>query len=418
MNQLEKNADIKKQEVSDVDKPIDKIDKKLVWVLAVACGLSVANLYYIQPILADMGRSFHILSGQIGFIAILGQIGYAIGLLFIVPLGDSYDRRKLTVVALIAVAVALVGVAVAPTLWWLAIATLLVGITTVVPQIIVPFAASLARPDERGKVVGTVMSGLLIGILLARTVSGVVNTAFGWRAMYWIAAVLMVLLSAALQLLLPKDSKRASISYPKLLSSIWHLARTESVLQEASIYGGLAFGSFNVFWVTLGFYLEGAPYHYDSTVVGLFGLVGVAGALGASFAGRLADRIDSRNITGLALVVALLSFVSFWVLGQWLFGLIIGVILLDLGTQVAHIGNQTRIYALHPEFRNRLNTVYMVSYFVGGSLGSGLGVLGWSIAKWNGVCAVGLLMLALALVVFGVTSRKKARNSQVAIQNS
>jgi predicted MFS family arabinose efflux permease len=254
------------------------------------------------------------------------------------------------------------------------------------------------------------MSGLLIGVLLARVVSGFIGAHLGWRAMYWIAAVMMLALIPVLHLLLPREQPRPRISYPELLRSLWELIRKEPVLRETSIFGALVFGAFSVFWVTLVFFLATPPYHYGSDVAGLFGLAGIAGALAASFVGRLSDRINARIITGVMLMVTMIAFILFWLFGHSLWGLIIGVILLDLGTQGTHISNQTRIYRLNPTARSRLNTVYMVSYFIGGSLGSLLGAYGWSIARWNGVCAVGILMLIAALVVYAVGSLRHARH--------
>lgn len=366
--------------------------------------MTVANLYYVQPLLADIGKTFGVSESGVGFIATLTQLGYALGLLLIVPLGDSFDRRDLITFTLVAVTIALIATAAAPTITFLAVASFVVGVTTVGPQIIVPFAATLAAPQERGRVVGTIMSGLLIGVLLARVVSGLVGAHLGWRAMYWIAAAMMLALIPLLRKLLPGEEPRPRISYPELLRSLWELIRKEPVLRETSIFGALIFGAFSVFWVTLVFFLQTPPYHYGSDVAGLFGLAGIAGALAASFVGRLADRINARIITGVMLMVTLLSYIVFWLSGHSLWGLITGVILLDLGTQGTHISNQTRIYRLNAAARSRLNTVYMVFYFIGGSLGSLLGAYGWSIGQWNGVCAAGILMLVFALVVYAVGS--------------
>lgn len=384
------------------------IDRKLVWILAVACALSVANLYYIQPLLADIAHSFAVSDSTVGSIATLSQLGFALGLLPIVPLGDFFNRRNLIVIALLGVTISLLATAFAPSILFLAIASFVVGITTVVPQVIVPFAASLAHPHERGRVVGAIMSGLLIGILLARTVSGFVGAAFGWRTMYWVGAILMLALALALRLLLPGEQRRPHVRYPELLRSLWELLRTEPVVREVAVFGGLMFGAFSVFWVTLVFFLGTPPYHYGSEVAGLFGLVGVVGAIAASTVGTLSDRIYPRIITGFMLVAVLLAFLAFWFTGYWLWGLIIGVILLDLGTQGTHISNQARIYALNPAARSRLNTLYMVFYFIGGSLGSILGAYGWSIAHWNGVCFVGILMVVVALGVYVLGSRRGA----------
>jgi predicted MFS family arabinose efflux permease len=225
--------------------------------------------------------------------------------------------------------------------------------------------------------------------------------------MYWIAAAMMVLLALVLRFLLPDNRSHATMNYWQLLRSIGDLVCTEPTLREASLFGGLAFGAFSAFWVTLAFFLQGSPYHYGSAVAGLFGLVGVGGASAASFVGRLTDRFDARYTVGGALLFILAAFVCMWLTGYWLWGLIIGVILLDLGTQSNQVSNQARIYSLHPEARSRLNTVFMVAYFIGGSLGSYLGTLGWSLAGWNGVCGVGCLLIALALVVYVVNSKRK-----------
>jgi predicted MFS family arabinose efflux permease len=280
------------------------------------------------------------------------------------------------------------------------------GVANVVPQMIVPFAASLARPEERGRVVGAVMSGLLIGILLARTVSGFVGAYLGWRAMYWIAAILMTLLLVTLYLSLPREAPREKISYPSLLRSLWGLLLREPVLHEVSLFGGLTFGAFQTFWVTLTFFLSTPLYHFHSDVIGLFGLVGVVGAVTATLVGKRADNGNPRIITGLMLATVLLTYVVFWFAGKFLWGLILGVILLDLGTQGAHISNQTRIYARPQAIHSRLNTVYMFSSFIGGSLGSALGTYAWSRASWVGVCVLGVVLMALALGVYLLRSRR------------
>lgn len=376
------------------------LSRQLVLLLAFACGLAVANLYYLQPVLADVARTFGVGEQQAGVVATLGQLGYALGLLLIVPLGDTRNRRTLIVTMLGLVAAGLIAEAVAPSLAWLAVATFAVGATTVAAQIIIPFAATLAAPNESGKVVGMVMSGLLLGILLARTVSGVVGAYLGWRAMFWIAAGLMLALALLLRLALPDEPPRPGMRYMALLRSLGELVRTLPALREASAMGALIFGAFSAFWVALAFFLETPPYHYGSGVAGLFGLVGVAGALMASFVGRLADRIPPRWITGVCLAILLLSYGVLWLTGSWLWGLTLGVVLLDLGVQGAHISNQTRVYALVPEARSRLNTVYIVSYFLGGAAGSALSALAWSAFGWNGVCALGSGFAGAALLIW------------------
>jgi len=377
----------------------------LVWIMAIACGLGAANLYYSQPLLVLIAHSFAVSDNVVGLLATITQAGFALGLLLLIPLGDTFNRRTLIVSALFAVSLALVAIALAPSVPILGVASLLLGITTVVPQMIVPFAAGLAKPEERGRIVGMVMSGLLIGILLARTVSGFVGAHLGWRAMYWIAAGLMVLLAVSLRLLLPYDQPRARIKYLSLLRSLWGLFLREQVLHEVSFFGALTFASFQLFWVTITFFLSSALYHFTSDTIGLFGLVGVVGALTASLVGKRADRSSPRVITGVMMTLVLVTFVVFLLAGQWLWGLISGVILLDLGTQGAHISNQTRIYARPQEIHSRLNTVYMFWYFTGGSLGSALGTSAWSVAGWHGVALAGIALMLLALGFYILRSR-------------
>jgi predicted MFS family arabinose efflux permease len=407
---------IDREKITNTDQGIDN---RLVFIMSIACAISVANLYYSQPILANMGNTFHVSFGQSGLIATVGQLGYALGLLLIVPLGDLYNRRTLIVCLLGLVTLALIATAAAPSFILLTLASLAVGVTTVVPQVIIPFAASLAPVNRRGRVVGTIMSGLLIGILGARTISGVISAYLGWRAVYWIAAALMIILAIVLRFLLPQDRPHQSMNYGQLMRSLGNLIRTQPALREASLFGALAFGAFSAFWVTLGFYLQTPPYHFGSDVTGLFGLVGIAGALAASFVGKLADKRDIRQTTGLALGVLLLSLLVIWFTGEWIWSLIIGVILLDLGTQSTQISNQARVYTLKVDAPSRLNTVYMVTYFIGGSLGSLIASYGWAQAQWNGVCGCACVMVLCALGIFFVNGRRnKKRAETVQVEGS
>src|SRR5258708_6037061 len=394
------------------------INGGLVWILSIACGFTAANVYYIQPILAEIGHEFTASVSQVGLLVTFTQIGYAAGLLLIVPLGDRHSRRTLIVTMLILVTLALVAMAIAPTLPFLMVASLAIGFTTVIPQLIIPFAASLAHEKKRGHVVGSVMSGLLLGIMLSRTVSGFVNVQLGWRAMYWIAAGFMVLLAIVLRLMLPSDHPQSDMSYGRLLHSLWGLGRTEPALREASLFGALAFAAFSSFWATLSFYLATPPYHYGSSVAGLFGLVGILGVLLGMPSGFLGDKIGARKTTGISLGILIVSFVIAWATGQFLWGLGVGVVLLVLGTQVNQVSNQAVIYGLHPATRNRYNSIYMFTYYIGGALGSLLGTYGWSRAGWMGVCSTSLLLLLLALVVYAINSwRKGAVSSRIRGKN-
>lgn len=389
--------------VTERNKPKGQIlSKRLVLLMSITCGLAVANIYYNQPLLADMGRTFNANSHQVGNISMFTQIGYAIGMFLFVPLGDMRERRQLITILLVFVTISLMGVATSQNLPWIYIASLAVGITTVVPQVIIPLAAQMAEPEERGKVIGSVMSGLLFGILLARTVSGIIGGSFGWRTMYWLAAVLMLALAIILRNFLPRSYPEANLTYGQLLKSLGEFIVTQPTLREASLVGALLFGSFSVFWTSLAFYLEGNPYYFGSQVTGLFGLVGVVGAAAAPLVGRWADRFSPKMMVGMFIIITLLSYLFFGFFGSAVWGLVIGVTLLDLGVQGAQVSNQTRIYSLVPEARSRLNTVFMVTYFLGGSLGSSLGSYAWSMWKWQGVCLTGGMMIVLGFIVWGI----------------
>lgn len=373
--------------------------RSLVLLLTVAAGMSVANLYYNQPLLSDIAASFHASSASAGVIATLTQVGYALGLLLFVPLADSMERRRLIVALLVAVAIALAATATSPTLPILAVASFAVGVTTVVPQLVIPFAAGLAPPSVRGRIVGQVVGGVLIGILVGRVVAGGIGHLTGWRSVFGDAAVAMLLLALAMWRLLPRTPPAAgAMPYGRLLRSLGPLFRREPVIRDTALIGALTFASFSAFWTTLAFRLRAAPLDYGSGVAGAFGLLGVIGAAAAPLAGRLADRRSPRATVGLALLVNLAAWLVMLAAGHTLAGLAIGVILLDAGTQAAQVSNQARIYALPAEAHGRLNTIYMVCYFVGGAIGSALGTVMWGRAGWGGVCGVGTTAILLALL--------------------
>jgi len=377
------------------------ISRSVVWVMAIGCGLTAANIYYHQPLLAQMAEYFSISAQRMGAISTLCQVGYGLGMLFFVPLGDLVERRGLMQIMLGLTTAALLAVAASPSFAWLAAASFALGALTITPQLIIPFAAGIAEPSERGRVVGTVMSGLLIGILGARTVSGFIGSYLGWREMHVIAALLMLGLMVAIQWWLPRSSPSAGgTSYGSLMWSLVGLIRDTPALRQSALYGAMVFGAFSVFWTTLAFHLAAPPFRYGADVVGLFGLIGAGGALAAPLVGTFADRRGSRWTIGLGLILCLGSFVLLAAFGWTLAGLVAGVILLDLGVQSAHVSNQTRIYGLQPEARSRLNTVYMVSFFFGGSLGSLAGAAAWTRFGWLGACATGSAFLIVALAVF------------------
>lgn len=378
----------------------ETLSKSLILLMATTAGMGVANLYYNQPLLADIGQTFDANAHQTGNITMFTQIGYAVGMFFFVPLGDIKERRNLVTLLLLAVTLSLIGVATSQNLIWIDLASLAVGITTIVPQIMLPLAASLAPPKEQGKVIGTVLSGLLFGILLARTVSGLIGGTFGWRLMFWIAAALMLILALVLRVLLPKSQPDTSLTYAQLFVSIFSLIKKHTALRESAFIGAMMFGGFSAFWTSLTYFVEGPSYHYNSQIAGLFGLVGAVGASCAPIVGRFADRFSPKSIIGSLMGVTLVSFLIFGFTGIYLWGLILGIILLDLGIQGTQVANQARIYPLAPEARSRINTVFMVSTFLGGALGSTVGSYAWKVWGWQGVCLTCGTMVTLAIIVW------------------
>ena len=386
--------------------PTHPPSRRLIWLLTIATGASVANLYYNQPLLSDIARTFHATPRAAGAIATLTQAGYAVGMLLFVPLGDVMERRRLIVTLLCCVTGALLLAASGPTLGVVIGASFAIGVTTVVPQLILPFAAGLSPPGMRGRVVGHVVSGLLVGILAGRAVAGVVTDLAGWRAMFVAAAVARLSLALLLRAMLPVSPPAVVVSYGALVRSLGTLFRGEPVIRDAALLGALTFAAFSAFWTTLAFRLQEPPLQSGSAVAGAFGLIGLVGAAVAPLAGRRADRKRPRETIGLSLLGNIAAWIVLFVVGHTLWGIAIGVLLLDAATQAAQVSNQARVYALPMEAHGRLNTIYMVCYFIGGSLGSAVAVLAWDAYRWNAVCAVALTCLAVA---YGVYFARRSR---------
>jgi predicted MFS family arabinose efflux permease len=384
------------------------LPKGVVWLMAVSVGVIVANIYYSQPLLAAMAATFNLTAAGAGTIALLSQIGTAAGMLIFVPLGDSHERRGLITWMVLAAAVSLGCMAAAPNAVWLCAATMAMGAASSAVHVIVPYAAELAPVTQRGRVVGTVLSGLLMGILLARTFSGLLGARFGWRAVYWVGAVAMLGMAVLIRSRLPPSTPHVELTWIGLLKSAGNLVRKHPELRESALLGSAFFCVFSAFWTTLVFFLKTPPYHYGEAVAGIFGLVGAAGAAGAPVSGRLTDRRGPRFTILISLLTAIAAYVVLGVAGKRLAGLICGVLLLDLGVQAGHVANQTRIYGLDPGARGRLNMVYMVCYFVGGALGSSLGAEAWKIAGWGGVCGFSLAVLGIATGFCLSKSRREA----------
>lgn len=370
--------------------------------LGLACAVGVSSIYLNQPLLGEMARTFHAQPEHIGLVAVGTQVGYACGILTFVPLGDVLERRALMMRMYGAVAVALLLVAAAPSLPWVVAASVLVGLLASVTHIVVPIAPDLVEDSQRGRAIGIVMTGLLFGILLARTFSGWVSRIHGWQWVFVAAGVINASFVPLLWRRMPRLPPRHELAYPDAMRSLWTLVRTEPLLREATLVGGLVFASFSCFWTTLAFLLE-SKYKLGPGVAGSFGVVGAAGALVAPLAGKWSDRHGSRWVATVGISTLAFSYLLLWAVvampaSTWthVAGLVAGVILLDTGAQMTQISNQTRIFGINASARSRLNTVYMVGYFSGAALGSWLSSLAWARWGWNGVCALALAFMALA----------------------
>ncbi|MCK7444840.1 MFS transporter [Enterobacter roggenkampii] len=372
----------------------------LILLMSVATGLAVASNYYAQPLLDTIARAFNLSASSAGFIVTAAQLGYAAGLLFLVPLGDMFERRMLIVSMTLLAAGGMLITASSQSLTMMIIGTALTGLFSVVAQILVPLAATLASPEKRGKVVGTIMSGLLLGILLARTVAGLLASLGGWRTVYWVASVLMVIMALALWRGLPKVKQENHLNYPQLLASVFSLFTQDKLLRTRALLGCFTFANFSILWTSMAFLLAAPPFNYSEGVIGLFGLAGAAGALGARPAGGLADKGKSHLTTSAGLVLLLLSWAAIWYGHVSVLALIVGILVLDLTVQGVHITNQTVIYRVKPEARNRLTAGYMTSYFIGGAAGSLISASAWQHAGWSGVCAIGAIVATINLFVW------------------
>lgn len=379
------------------------LTKLLILIMSITCGLTVANLYYIQPLLGDMAKSFNVHEVSVGSAAMLTQIGYAVGMIFILPIGDIKERKNLITIMLLFSVISLFTMAFSQNIYMLIISSFAVGFTSIIPQLIIPLAAQLSNPNERGKIIGTVMSGLLIGILVSRTISGLIGNYFGWRVVYIVAAIMMIILTLVLRKVIPVTNPVSEVRYFDLLKSLPKLIKEEPILREASLNGALMFAAFSAFWTALTFLLESPHYNMGAQAAGLLGLVGIVGALAAPLVGKLADKKGSRYVIGICIIIVSLSYILFLILGFKMIGLIIGVILLDLGVQSSNISNQARVHSMNEEKRNRINTVYMVSFFLGGSLGSFLGSSAYSNFGWVGVCIFGISTQIIALIIHRIT---------------
>jgi predicted MFS family arabinose efflux permease len=386
--------------------PIPVLSRAVTLLLAVACGLAVANISYAQPLLDTLADDFGISHAAVGIIVTVTQIGYGLGLLLVVPLGDILDRRDLIVAQLMLSALTLVAVALAPTQIVLLGAVFAVGALSVVTQVMVAYAAGLAPPGERGRVVGVVTSGIITGILLARAVAGTLSDLLGWRSVYLFSAVATLVVTALLFMALPRQGhSRAEVSYIRLIGTVFMLFVEEPILRIRAILAFLIFFAITVLLTPLVLPLAAAPFWLSHTQIGLFGLAGAAGALGAAGAGGWSDRGFAQRTTGIALTLMLLSWFPIALLPYSLWGLIIGIVVIDFGLQAVHVANQSLIYRVRPEAQSRLTAGYMIFYSIGCATGSIVSTLVYAGGGWTGVCLLGAAASALALLFWMSTRR-------------
>ncbi|SEJ36564.1 Predicted arabinose efflux permease, MFS family [Pseudomonas linyingensis] len=388
--------------------PTPYLSRWLVLLMAFATGVAVASNYYNQPLLQTLAEQFDLSYAKAGILVTTAQVSYAVGLILLVPLGDLLERRGLIVGMALVVAGGLLLSALAPSFAVLLLGTALAGMFSVVAQVLVPFAATLAAPEERGRVVGTLMSGLLLGILLARTVADTLSALGNWRSVYLLAAAVMAITALALWFALPRYRHPERISYPRLMASVALLFRDEPEFRLRTLLGGLSFAMFAMLWTPLAFLLSAEPYGYSDGVIGLFGVVGAVGALAASQAGRMADSGRGAQATSLGLLLLALSWLPLGFGGTSLAALLVGVVVLDLAVQLTHVSNMNQVYRLRPEARSRINAGYMTGYFIGGALGSLASAALFEAYGWAGVCSAGAALGVVALGIWLALGRRDA----------
>ena len=384
--------------------PVSIISRNVALLFSIACGIVVANIYYAQPLLDAISNEFGISHSFVGLVITITQIFYALGLLLLVPLGDLLNRRWLIAGQMLLSVLALIVVGTATSSIVLFIGIAAVGFLAVVTQTLVAFAATLAAPAERGRVVGVVTSGIVIGILLARTFAGILMDLAGWRSVYLVSAVLTLIMACVLFRVLPHyEHKRESLSYLQLIRSMFTLFAQERTFRIRAALGMMIFTAFSILWTSLVLPLSAPPFSLSHTAIGAFGLAGVAGALAAARAGRLADRGLGQKTTGVALILLLISWLPISYVQHSLLALIVGIILLDLAVQAVHVTNQSMILTLRPEARSRLTAGYMIFYSIGSATGSIASTSIYVYFGWNGVSLLGAIVSALALLFWSLT---------------
>lgn len=378
------------------------IPASLLWTLSVIAALSVANLYYNQPLLNQISKDLAVSEFTANLIPMTTQLGYAMGLLFIIPLGDLYERRTIITVNFLLLAFSMCAIAISPDIHYVLAASVITGICSVMPQIFIPIASQFSHPDHKARNVGILVSGLLTGILGSRVISGIVGEYWGWRTMYYIASALMICCLFIVRKTLPEMPSNFKGTYKGLMSSLLKLFASLPAIRIVSIRAALCFGSFLTLWACLAFKLSGAPFYAGNNIIGLLGLCGIAGALTASFVGSYVRKCGVRNLNYIGDALMILAWIIMLVLQDYYIGFIIGIIIIDIGMQCVQISNQTCALSLAPQAANRANTIFMTTYFIGGSIGTFLAGGSWHLMNWNGVVftGIGLVICSLCITLF------------------
>lgn len=371
----------------------------ILWTLAIVAGISVANLYYNQPLLNMIRHELNVSEFKTNLIAMVTQIGYAVGLLFIVPLGDLYQRKNIILTNFSILIVSLLTIALAHNIHLILFASFFTGVCSIIPQIFIPIASQFSRPENKGRNVGIVISGLLTGILASRVISGFIGELFGWREMYYIAAGLMFICAIIVLKVLPDIRPNFAGKYSDLMKSLLSLLKEFPQLRIYSIRAALNFGSFLAMWSCLAFKMGQAPFYANSDVIGLLGLCGVAGALTASFVGKYVKRVGVRRFNFIGCALILSSWLLLFAGENTYFGIVAGIIMIDIGMQCIQLSNQTSIFELSPHASNRINTIFMTTYFIGGSLGTFLAGTFWQLYGWHGVIVIGAILTGISLLI-------------------
>ncbi|MEH7354810.1 MFS transporter [Neobacillus drentensis] len=396
-------TDLKKQTIEK------SIPTWLTILLATACGIIVANLYYAQPLVGVISSSIGLSPNSSGFIVTLTQIGYVVGLLFIVPMGDIVENRKLIVVSLLFTAVALAITAVSKQAMLFLVASFIIGFGSVATQVLVPFASYLASESSRGRVVGNVMSGLLLGIMLSRPLSSLIADFFGWHAVFALSATAVIILAIVLSKVLPTRKPSTDTRYAALLGSMWHLLRTTPILRRRAAYHACVFASFSLFWTTVPQLLSSPAFHFSQKGIALFALVGVAGALAAPLAGRIADRGLTRPATGIALLTVVFSLLLPLIVQTsspiGIAVLVVSSLLLDAGVSANLVLGQRALFSLNPEIRSRLNGLFMAIFFFGGAIGSAIGGWAYAVGGWSTTLWIGIAFPVVAILYFATEKK-------------